>query len=141
MEDRPVLVFSSLLHVEGHMAQQLLEGIGINAQLRGGHLSGLGGLIPFQESQVEVWVPAKDMREAQRALGIEVSPVAHGGLSIAQVSESHGGLSPAAEGDVRGALSEPGGTAAPIESCPACGEDWEPGFEVCWSCQHALPDS
>ena len=22
--------------------------------------------------------------------------------------------------------------------CPQCQEEWEPGFEICWSCQHIL---
>lgn len=24
------------------------------------------------------------------------------------------------------------------EICPACGASWEPGFDVCWQCQHEL---
>lgn len=29
-------------------------------------------------------------------------------------------------------------SASGPETCPACGSDWEPGFSVCWSCNHAL---
>ncbi len=25
--------------------------------------------------------------------------------------------------------------------CPACSVPWEPGFDVCWNCQHALQES
>ena len=24
------------------------------------------------------------------------------------------------------------------ETCPSCGIDWEPGFQVCWSCEKEL---
>jgi hypothetical protein len=140
MSGHPVLVFSALLLHEGHMAQQLLEAAGIDAELRGGNRAGLGGLIPFEDAQLEVWVSSDRLRDAQRALGLQVNPVADGRLSFVDGSAPEGGLSHAVVGP--GALSEAGGEPAPptvVEQCPACGQDWEEGFEVCWSCQHVLP--
>ncbi len=35
------------------------------------------------------------------------------------------------------AMVEADGSAGP-ERCPSCGARWEPGFAVCWQCQHEL---
>lgn len=42
--------------------------------------------------------------------------------------------------EVLAALENPPDDASGPEICPSCGEKWEPGFSVCWQCQHELPD-
>jgi hypothetical protein len=117
-------------HLEGHVAAQLLEGVGLFAQLRGGDRSGLGGMIPMEDARAEVWVREQDRRDAQQALGLPVDAVEDGRVSIAELGPYQGALSEA--GETEGELpSDP-------ENCPACGSPWESGFAVCWNCQHHL---
>ncbi len=107
-------------HAEAHLTQQFLEQAGIYAQLRGSTIP--QGFVA--EMNAQVWIRAEDLAEAKKVMGIE-TPVSDGRLSLVKLA------------DEQGALSEPGSPSM-AKTCPECGEDWEPGFEVCWNCQHAL---
>jgi hypothetical protein len=129
--------------MQAHVALGSLRAGGIDAQAVGEALSGLAGAIPIGDAYVEVWVASADEDAARAML---YGPVTDGHLSLAPTDRGHGHLSPAPPA---GALSppptgpepEPRRSSAPEEpeeQCPECGAPWEPGFQVCWRCEHAL---
>lgn len=116
-----------MLH-EAHLMLHRLQACGIPGQVRADR-SGLAGVIPVADAQAELWVPEEQVRPALLELGL----VSEGKLSLVEVDAVSGAVSlPGAEG---GELSLPEAG----ELCPACGEDWEPGFTECWSCQAPWP--
>jgi hypothetical protein len=114
-------VYKASILPEAYLVRDALRMRGIPAEVRGEHLAGAVGGLAAEVLGPEVWVAGED---AEAARGI---------ISNARARSTDGGLS--FLDDAAGALSE----VAP-ERCPACGAEWEPGFEVCWSCEHELPD-
>lgn len=100
-----------------------LHAAGIPTQVRG--TASMPGLIGLH-GESELWLPEDHWEEAIEVLGIKRRDGEKvGALSLVEAYQS-GELSLA--DDPSGGLS--------LASCPECGEDWEPGFEVCWNCQH-----
>lgn len=131
----PVRVHSSTFAVEAHLVKLALESNEIPCALKNELLSGLGGAIGFDDARVEVWVARVDAEDALHLVA-ELTKTPRGNVSIASAPEGHGELSFTGGG----ALSLPSATAGgpEPETCPACHEEWEPGFCVCWSCLHEL---
>lgn len=66
-----VRVSGSSTPFEAHFFRTILVAEGIDAVVRREALAGLGGLLPFEHCQVEVWVPAKDAERAEALLRVQ----------------------------------------------------------------------
>lgn len=112
------IVFETIQMVEAHLVCGLLKDRGLFAQVFNADTAGLIGAgqaaVP-----TTVRVAAEDVDQARAILHAVTPAGEEGGLSLFDV------LSKKADG----ALADP-------EACPSCGETWEPGFDVCWSCEH-----
>ncbi len=111
-------VFKSHNLFEAHLVVSVLANNGLKAYVRGEHLVGLVGAIPVGDAMAQVWVGPGDTKRANEILGFAVTRDTQGRLSLVGAPQG-------------GELSDP-------ETCPSCGETWEPGFEVCWSCEAPL---
>lgn len=113
---------------EAHLVKTVLEAHGVGVRLHGEGLgANLGApmLVP-----VEVWVDEAEHDEALAILGRVTRRDEHGRLTLIEDGGATYGLSEA----------DPAHAAAEPAACPACGAEWEPGFHVCWQCEHELPD-
>ena len=111
-------VFKSTNLFEAHLVVSVLANNGIKAHVRGEHLVGLAGAIAVSDAMAQVWVGPGDTTRANEILGFAVTRDTLGRLSLVGARQG-------------GELSEP-------DTCPACHETWEPGFEICWSCEAPL---
>lgn len=119
--DGAVVVYSSHLPLEVHLVRGALEAQGMPAMIINEHLAGMGAELGFANTRAEVIVPEDRAREALEFIG----------------------ALPRAEDGRLSLLDEAAGNVALVDEpakCPACGEEWEPGFEVCWSCEHELAE-
>jgi hypothetical protein len=106
MPDSPdVLLFRANNALQAHDLRIALETEGIPAQVSGE--SG-GGLPIGAPSAARVWVRKEDEPRAREVL---------------------------AAWEAAGRRVEEGTPARPGWKCPACGEEAEAGFEVCWNCE------
>ena len=124
------IVFASELVLEAELVRSSLQAAGIPAQVLS---AGLPGASPI-DARHRVLVPDAFAEEADELLGNNLRRDALGRLSLFDPDDEEGRLS-LTEGDRALSLAE----ARPEpDACPACGSPWEPGFEVCWNCQHEL---
>lgn len=113
-----VRVYSHQFLASAQLVADHLDAHGIPAQVTGQHLTGLGGLIPFTDTYAEVWVAQEHAHAAAALVAGVIAPPEQGGLSLVP--------------------DEAGALAVVPESCPACGAEAEPGFDVCWQCGETL---
>lgn len=127
-----LVVYSSIQPMLAHLVLSALQNAGLPARLSGEHRAGMGGLIGMDDAMVEVLVPLTHRVKAQEVLAPLFAPHADGGhLALTDSFDALAGALGLSPG--RGALARPEPTA-----CPACGADWEPGFELCWQCETPL---
>lgn len=121
-----VCVYTAANVVHLYLIRGVLEHEGIAGHIRNEY--GVdAGMWPTPHAWPELWVGEVDAPKAQQILArVESRQDEDGRLSIAWKG---GELS----------LAPTDAAAAGPVACPACGAEWEPGFELCWSCEHELP--
>jgi len=122
-----VVVFRSLVLPEAHLVRSFLEGHGVDAWIAGEHLRSVLGMIAVPDAELEVWVHRDDADEARGLLSKILSQDERGRLSIAEPGPGEGLLS----------LLDQSPRDDP-ERCVMCDAEWEPGFDMCWQCEHEL---
>ncbi|MBI5094143.1 MAG: DUF2007 domain-containing protein [Candidatus Hydrogenedentes bacterium] len=105
-------VFAAQHPFEAHLVRGLLEGQGIEAEVRGEDLFSVRGEVPItQDTLPSVWVLADS--QVEQAMD----------LVTAYLSKE-----------------APADTEATEWRCPDCGEQIEPQFTVCWKCGTERPE-
>lgn len=101
-------VYSSYTPFQAHLTAQFLREEGLSPEVRNESLNRVIGGVPLTESMVEVWVPEEEATRAERLLH---------------------------ENETREEIDN-AGERAKLAQCPACGAQWEPGFDRCWNCSY-----
>lgn len=114
---KTVIVYSNPFLPNAKLVTDHLQRAGVDARLRNGLLTGMGGGIGFTDAFAEVHVPAAQAGEAADIVRTLMG------------TEERGRLSPGDDRD--GALSV-------VEACASCSAEREPGFDVCWQCGEAF---
>ncbi len=126
------VVYSSIQPTLAHLVAAALANAGVPARLSGEHRAGMGGVIGMHDAAVEVRVPAASQGDALAVLAPLFGAAEQGGeLALSDDFDRLAGVLGLSPG--RGALTRPEPT-----HCPQCEAEWEPGFEVCWSCEAPL---
>ena len=114
---------------EAHIVRTALAHAGIDALVQNDQQIPTGA---EGDNWVEIWVDEERAEEAVEFLKSVVRTDETGRLSLIDPADPEGRLT----------LSpEAGNVALAPTHCEACGAEWEPGFEVCWSCLAELPDA
>ena len=123
-----VCVYTTKTAAEAHLIAGYLRGFTYHAEVRNDGLaqSGVDG-----HRWIEVWVAHEHADAVQTLLDDVLRREDAGWLSLVPSEQRGGELS---------LTPDSGRLSLSLTHCPACDADWEPGFEVCWSCETPLSD-
>ena len=117
-----VLVYTSPNVLEIHLVVSVLTHEGIASHIKNEYLMEQGTFGPPPNAWPEVWVAPRDEPRVKEI------------LARLEPHEEDGRLSLEWQGGELSVATDPGEPAR----CPRCDAEWEPGFAVCWKCEHAL---
>ncbi len=121
-----VCVYTSANVLQVYLIRSVLVHEGIGSHIRN-EQSYDSSLWPTPHAWPELWVAEADAARVKQLLDdAEATEDAQGRLSIAW------------KGGELSLSTDTNATGGP-DACPACEAEWEPGFEVCWSCEVPLP--